>query len=135
MIVSLHVATGAAGGALLRGRAAALAVGPLLHVAGDRIPHRDIPSRRFEIATGVAGVLALAGRLGPLHPATLGALAASAPDAEHLFRLPRPGGRKLFPSHRVAGWHRAGGMSTALQLVLAGVLLGAVLAAGRGGGR
>lgn len=129
MIVSLHVATGAAAGALLGSRAAALAVGPLLHVAGDRIPHEDIQSHRFETACGAGGIALLALMRGPLDPATLGAISASLPDAEHMFRLPRPQGRKLFPSHRFPGWHREGSFLPAgVQLAAAAILLGIVLA-------
>ena len=126
--MSLHVATGAAVGALSRSRAAALALGPLAHLAGDRMPHHDIPSRRFEAATGVAAILLLAATRGPLDPATLGAVAASAPDVEHAVRLPRPSGRKLFPSHRVHGWHRSGGVPVTAQLVAAGVIVGLISA-------
>jgi hypothetical protein len=129
VIVIAHVATGAVAGRVLGSRVGALASGPLLHLVGDRIPHTDIPSRPFEIGTGSLGVVALAGRLGPIHPATLGAVAACLPDVEHLFPFPRPGGRKLFPSHRFHGWHRAGGLPAWLQLVGAGVILGAILAA------
>jgi hypothetical protein len=128
VIVSLHVATGAAAGALAGTRARALALGPLLHLAGDRMPHRDIPSRRFEIVSGLAGLAAVAAVRGPLDPAVVGAVASSVPDIEHVVRLPRPGGRKLFPSHRVHGWHRSGGVSAPVQLLIAGILLGTVLA-------
>jgi hypothetical protein len=131
MFVSLHVATGAAAGALTRSRAAAIALGPLLHLLGDRMPHQDIASRRFEVRSGVVLALALAVRHGPLSPVTLGALASSAPDIEHIVRLPRPGGRKLFPSHRVHGWHRAGGVPAWAQLLAAGLILGAVLGSRR----
>ena len=131
MIVSLHVATGAAAGALAGTRPRALALGPLLHLAGDRMPHKDIPSRRFEIVSGVAMLCAVAAARGPLDPAVVGAVAASVPDVEHVLRLPRPGGRKLFPSHRVHGWHRSGGVSAPVQLLVAGILLGAVLASRR----
>ena len=130
MIVSLHVATGAAVGAATGSRALALVLGPLAHAAGDRMPHHDLTSRRFEIASGVAAVVLLAATRGPLDPAVLGALAASAPDVEHVVPLPRPGGRKLFPSHRFFGWHRSGGVSGATQLVAAGALLGALAATG-----
>jgi hypothetical protein len=130
LIVSMHVATGAAGGLLTGSRAAAAVVGPLLHFLGDRVPHEDIASRRFEIATGVGGVLALALARGPFDPATVGAVASAAPDLEHVLPLPRPGGRKLFPSHRRPGWHRAGGVSAEAQLLIAGWLLGMVLRAG-----
>lgn len=128
MIVSLHVATGALAGAASGSKLGAILVGPFVHVLGDRMPHRDIPSRRFEIASGAAAVLALMSLRGPLDPATLGALAASMPDVEHVLRLPRPGGRKLFPSHRFHGWHRAGGVPASAQLALAGIILGALLA-------
>jgi hypothetical protein len=128
VIVSLHVATGAAAGALADSRLAALAVGPVLHLAGDVMPHQDIPSTRFELVSGVGAVLLLAARRGPLHPAVFGALAASIEDLEHVLRLPRPGGRKLFPSHRHEGWHNRGGVPAWVQLVAAGAIIGALLA-------
>ena len=59
MIVSLHVASGAAGGALTRSRPGAIALGLVLHALGDTIPHHDIESRRFEIWSGVVCALAL----------------------------------------------------------------------------
>jgi hypothetical protein len=124
VIVAVHVASGAAIGALAPSRRVAAVLGVASHALGDRIPHIDIGSRRFEIASGIAGVLLLAATDGPFGRATVGALAASAPDVEHVLRLPRPGGRKLFPSHRVPGWHRPGGVSASVQLVAAGVTLG-----------
>jgi hypothetical protein len=127
MIVSLHVASGAAAGVLLEWRLGALVAGPVLHLLGDRMPHHDIPSRRFETWTGVGALALVALRHGPLSAATLGAVAASLPDVEHVLRLPQPGGRKLFPSHRVLGWHRTGGVPAWAQLVAAGLLLGFVL--------
>ena len=127
MIVTLHVATGAAAGALLGSRKKALAAGVVLHALGDHMPHHDINSRRFEVGSGLAAVCALALRYGPTSPAVVGALAASAPDIEHVVPLPQPGGRKLFPSHRVEGWHRAGGVPAWAQLVAAGAILGLVL--------
>jgi hypothetical protein len=128
VIVSMHVATGAVGGLLTGSRTGAALLGPVLHFVGDRIPHQDIASRPFEIASGVGGVLALALTRGPSDPTTVGALASAAPDLEHVVRLPRPGGRKLFPSHRNPGWHPPGGVSATVQLLVAGALLGAVLA-------
>jgi hypothetical protein len=128
VIVSLHVASGAAVGLVAPSRAAALALGAAAHFLGDRVPHHDIPDRRFEIWSGAAALTAVAVRRGPFDPATVGAAAASAPDLEHVMRLPRPGGRKLFPSHRIRGWHRSGGLPTWSQLLLAGILLGLVLA-------
>jgi hypothetical protein len=133
MIVSLHVASGAALGAAAPSRRAAIVLGLLSHALADRIPHQDIPSRRFELRSGVALLLLVALRRGALDGATIGAAAASAPDVEHVLRLPRPGGRKLFPSHRFHGWHRPGGVPSWLQLLLAGVLVGNVLSPERRG--
>jgi hypothetical protein len=128
VIVSLHVATGGLVGALAGSRTRAALLGLAAHAAGDRVPHRDLPSRRFETASGTAGLLLLAASRGPLDPAVIGAVAASVPDVEHVLRLPRPGGRKLFPSHRLYGWHRSGGLPVWLQLVAAGALLGGLAA-------
>jgi len=91
------------------------------------VPHRDIRSRRFEIGSGLALLGLLAVSRGPLDPAVIGACAASAPDLEHVLPLPRPGGRKLFPSHRIRGWHREGGLPGWLQLAAAGAIAGSLL--------
>ena len=131
MIVSLHVATGAAGGALVRSRSGALLLGLALHGLGDAVPHHDIESQGFEIGSGATALLALAARYGPFHPVTIGAAAASAPDIEHVQPLPRPGGRKLFPSHRVEGWHRDGGLPAWAQLAAAGTNLAVLLGSRR----
>jgi len=128
VIVSLHVATGGAAGALTRSRTAALLLGPVLHALGDVIPHRDIPSRAFEVGSGVACAAALLARYGPLSPVTIGALAASAPDLEHV--LPRLGERELFPSHRFKGWHREGGVPAWAQLAAAATILALLLRRG-----
>ena len=125
MIVALHVATGAAAGAASGSRLAALLLGPILHLAGDRLPHQDIHSRPFEIGSGLAGVLLLTTRRGPLDPATLGAVASSAPDLEHVLPFLRPGRRKLF--HDRLGWHRSGRFPAALKLLLAVAILGALI--------
>ncbi len=126
MIVALHVATGAAAGAASKSRLAALLLGPIIHLAGDRLPHQDFRSRRFEIGSGVAGIVLLALRRGPLDAATLGAAASSAPDLEHVLPFLRPGGRKLF--HDRLGWHRAGRFPAYLQLLVAVGILGALIA-------
>jgi hypothetical protein len=126
VIVSLHVATGAAAGALAGSRRHALLLGPALHLAADCVPHEDIPSRRFEIGSGLASVALLAARRGPFDAATLGALAASAPDLEHVFPWLRPRGRKLF--HGRGGRRRSGEFPAKLQLLLAGVILGLLVA-------
>jgi hypothetical protein len=69
-------------------------------------------------------VAALAAARGPLDPVVVGAVAASVPDVEHVLPLPRPGGRKLFPSHRIRGWHKSGGLPASVQLLAAGAILG-----------
>lgn len=130
MIVSLHVATGALGGALVGSRLAAVPLGLALHVAGDVLPHRDFPSRGFEVATGIVGVLALGLRRGFGDPATVGAIAASIPDLEHILPLPRPGSRKIFPSHRWPALHQAGGVSAEAQLAVACAVVAALVARG-----
>jgi hypothetical protein len=133
VIVSLHAATGAAMGAAVGSRTAAALLGIPLHLAGDRVPHRDIHDRNFELVSGLVLVGLLAARRGVTDNATVGALSACAPDIEHVVRLPRPGGSKLFHGRR--GWHRAGGLPTGVQLLLAGALIGALLAPGRSGVR
>jgi hypothetical protein len=124
VIVSLHVATGALAGSLAGSRGRALLLGLATHAAGDALPHQDIGSRRFETVSGVAALALLAARRGPLDPAVLGAVGGSIPDLEHVLPVPRPGGRKLFPSHRVRGWHRAGGVPAWAQVLAAGAILG-----------
>jgi hypothetical protein len=128
VIVAVHVASGALAGALLGSRRAAVPVGLALHVAGDLVPHRDFGSRPFELGSGVVGVLALAVTRGFGDPATLGAIASSAPDLEHVLPLPRPRGRKLFPSHRWESLHRRGGVSPGAQLAVSVGALAALIA-------
>jgi hypothetical protein len=123
-----HVASGAAGGALAGSGLRALAAGPVLHFLADVVPHEDIASRRFELVSGAAGLLLLARAFGPLDRRTLGALASSLPDIEHGVRLPRPGGRKLFPSHRWGGGHGRHWVPVWAQLLAAGGLLGGLVA-------
>jgi hypothetical protein len=94
----------------------------------DAIPHWDIASRRFEFRSGGLMLAGLVLLRGPLDATVFGAAASSLPDVEHVVRLPRPRGRKLFPSHRWHGWHRAGGVPASAQLVAAGFLFGALVA-------
>jgi hypothetical protein len=124
VIVSLHVATGAAMGAAVRSRPLALLLGPALHVAGDRVPHEDIPDRSFEIGSGLVALALLARRRGSLDAAVIGGAAAAMPDLEHVAPWLRPRGEKLF--HRGGGRHGAG-ISAEAQLLLAGSLLGWLL--------
>ena len=126
MIVSLHAATGATLGAAVRSPLLAALLGIPLHLAGDRVPHHDIHDRGFEIQSGLVVVALLALRRGITDAATIGAAAACAPDLEHVIRLPRPGGSKLFHGRR--GWHRSGGLSARTQLLVAGFLVGRLLA-------
>jgi hypothetical protein len=82
--------------------------------------------RRFEIRSGLASVALLAARRRPLDPATLGVVAASAPELEHVFPSLRPCGEKVF--HGSRGWHRSGAFPAKLQLLLAGAILSLLLA-------
>jgi hypothetical protein len=125
VIVSLHVATGAALGAVVRSRPLALLLGPPLHVAGDRVPHEDIPDRSFEIGSGLVALALLAARRGPLDSAVIGGAAASMPDLEHIVPWLRVRGEKVF--HRGPGRHGVG-ISAERQLLLAGTVVGLLLA-------
>ena len=129
MIVSLHVATGAATGLAVRSRLRALLLGPAVHIAADRVRHEDIASRRFEIVSGLACIALLALRRGPLDASTLGAVSASAPDLEHVVPWLRPRGKKLF--HGGLGSDPPGGLPTSLQLVVAGAIVGLLASYGR----
>ncbi|HZT94441.1 MAG TPA: hypothetical protein VE985_08195 [Gaiellaceae bacterium] len=125
VVVSLHVATDAALGAVVRSRPLALLLGPPLHIAGDRVPHEDIPDRSFEMASGLVAIGLLAARRGPLDPAVLGGAAAAMPDLEHLAPWLRVRGETLF--HRGRGRHGVG-ITVEAQLLLAGALVGFLLA-------
>jgi hypothetical protein len=127
VIASLHVATGAVTGAVLGSRARAAAAAPLLHLALDLVPHEDVASHRFELVSAGGALAAIALARGPLDAATLGAALSAAPDLEHLRRFPRPGGRKLFPSHRLRGRHRGPRVPVWVQLSVAAALLALVL--------
>lgn len=121
----MHAATGATMGAHVRSRKAAALLGIPLHLAGDRVPHRDIPDRRFEIGSGLLVVALVAARRGLTDTATIGAVTTCLPDVEHLLPLPRPGGSKLFHGRR--GWHRSGPLSARAQLLAAAALLTKIL--------
>jgi hypothetical protein len=123
VIVAMHVAAGAAVGSLAGSRGRAIVLGFAVHGVQDAIPHQDVPSRRFEIASGVGLLGLLAFRRGLFDPAVMGAAACAAPDLEHVLPLPRPGGRELYPSHRVEGWHNEGGLPAWTQLAVAGVIV------------
>ena len=125
MIVSLHVALGGAAGALVRSRPLALLLGPALHVAGDRVPHEDIPDESFEIGSGVVALGVLAARRGLFDPVVLGGAACAMPDLEHVVPWLRPRGEMLF--HRGGGRHGAG-VSAEAQLLVAGAVVGLLLA-------
>src|SRR5205807_9293363 len=109
VIVSLHVATGGAAGALLRSRPLALLLGPALHLAGDQVPHEDIPDRSFEIGSGLVALGLLAARCGPPHPAVLGGAAAAPPRPQRLLPRPPPaGGERCHRGRRPGAGSAAG---------------------------
>jgi hypothetical protein len=122
MIGALHVATGAATGELTRSRPAAVALGPILHLASDRVPHRH-PRWAVDCLVGVGALAYVVYRRGITDVTTLGALAAIAPDLKHLRRTPR----------RRRPWWRRGkphGLQVRVQLALAVVLLAPLARAG-----
>jgi hypothetical protein len=125
VIVSLHVALGGAAGALVRSRRLALLLGPPLHVAGDRVPHEDISDRSFELGSGLVALGLLAARRGPLDPAVLGGATCAMPDLEHIVPWLRLRGEMLF--HRGGARHGVG-VSAEAQLLLAGTVVGLLLA-------
>jgi hypothetical protein len=126
VIVAAHVATGALLGAATDDRAVAAIGGLALHAAGDAVPHEDFESLRLETGLGLGLLAALAIRRGFTDPAVVGAAFSAAPDLEHV--IPRPGHDrpKLFPSHRLDGWHHGGGIPAPLQLAAALVIVGAL---------
>ena len=125
MIVAMHVASGALAGALAGSRSRAAVLGPLLHGVLDAVPHQDIPSRRFEEASGVAALLLLASRRG-IDAAVVGGALSAAPDLEHVLPLPKPGGKGLFPSHRLPHGGDGRVVPAWAQLALAAAILGAL---------
>ncbi len=127
MIVAVHVALGGVAGALAKSRGEAVLLGALTHLVADVCPHEDIDARPFEIASGVLAVAALASRYGSLDPVTIGAAAASAPDLEHVLPTPRPGGKRLFPSHRWQLKSRSARVPVKIQLIAASLLLAGLL--------
>ena len=111
-------------GALVRSRPLAMLLGPVLHVAGDQVPHEDIDDENFELGSGLVSLALLATRRGPFDPAVIGGAAAAMPDLEWLFPWLRPGGELLF--HRGSGRH-GGGFTARTQLLTAGALVGWLL--------
>ncbi len=127
MIVAFHVAAGAATGALSGSRVAAVALGPLLHVASDRVPHRHPASAPGECLAGVFALGLVAGGCGASSAATLGAFAGALPDLEHVVPVLRVRGAKVF--HRFPGGdrHDGTGVSAPAQMLLALLLLAPLL--------
>lgn len=114
MIVALHVATGAATGALTRSRLAATALGPPIHRASDRVPHRH-PYWAWDVVLGAAALSYVAARRGLSDAATIGALAAVAPDLKHA--LPRKRQRRRRRRRKPSG------LPVSAQLAFAAALL------------
>ena len=128
MIVALHAAIGGAAGTLTRSRVAAVALGPVLHVAADHVPHEHPEHDVWEYAGGLLTLAALARRRGVCDVSTIGAAAAVAPDLEHLVPWLRLRGRKVLHRRRRA---RDEGLSVRMQTLIAALILAPVLAARR----
>lgn len=100
LIVVFHAASGAAVGSIARSRLVSAAVGPLLHIGADRIPHDHPRHARWEYVSGLLFMGWLIRRRGLFDPATVGAASTVMPDLEHLIpRSPRRN-RKLFHARR-----------------------------------
>jgi hypothetical protein len=127
MIVALHAATGAAAGVLTRSRLAALAIGPVLHMAGDRVPHRHPAHSAWEYLAGILVIGILAERRGALDAATIGAAAAVMPDIEHVVPGLRLRGVKVFHPRPGRDRHDLTGLSARTQTLLAAVILAPLL--------
>ena len=123
----MHVATGAAAGAFAGSRTEAALAGLALHAAGDAIPHEDFDSLRFETISGLGLLALLALRRGLTDPAVIGGAFCAAPDLEHVIPHPGHSKPKRFPSHRIEGWHREGGISAPLQLLISLVIVGVLV--------
>ena len=126
LIVAFHAASGAAAGSMSKSRLAALASGPVLHMAADRVPHRHPRHNVWEYATGAVILGLLVRKRGLCDAATIGAMAAVAPDLEHLVPRRRRR-RKLFHSRPGGDRLRGEGLSVAAQLALSAALLVPVL--------
>jgi hypothetical protein len=134
VIVSLHVATGAAAGSLLRSRLGSLPLGLLLHLAGDLMPHEDIFDREFEVGSGSRRSFC-----SPLFEAR------SIPQSPVRSRRQLRTSNTLFAYRAQAaassfqviayGWHQSGGVPAPLQLLTAGFLIGLLLRRGSLDGR
>ena len=127
MIVAMHVASGAAAGAAVGSRTEAALLGLGLHAAGDAVPHEDFESLRFEVGSGLVLLGLLAVRRGLFDPAVIGGAFSALPDVEHVVPYPGHGRPKLYPSHRIDGWHREGGISAPLQLLISLVIVAFLL--------
>jgi len=95
-------------------------------VAADQVPHRHPRHEAWEVVSGLVTLGVLARKRGLFDAATIGAVAAVAPDFEHVLqrRLRR---RKLF--HRRPGRDRVGphGVSVGAQLLLSAAILAPML--------
>jgi hypothetical protein len=126
-MVVFHAASGAAAGAVTGSRLIGAAVGPLLHVIADQVPHEHPRHESWEYAGGLLVMGVLVRRRGLSDPATIGAAAAVLPDFEHL--IPRALRRNRKPLHPRTFWNGRGGrrVSVGTQLLLSTLLVLPVL--------
>src|SRR5262245_18908524 len=123
----MHVASGAMAGSAVESRGEAAVLGLILHELGDAVPHRDFPSLRFETVSGLGLLTVLALARGFTDPAVIGGALSAAHDLEHVIPHPGHDNPKLFPSHRIEGWHREGGISAPAQLLAAIVIVASLV--------
>lgn len=132
MIQLVHVATGALAGRRCSGAADAFLAGLAMHAAMDVIPHGEVHDDRFELATGAAGILAVAARHGWRSPVALAALGSVVPDMEHAPGILGLRTVALFPTHRYGalhGWEtKPLAIPAWVQAVVGGAVIGAIAA-------
>jgi len=126
-MVALHAATGAAAGGLTGSRIAAVVIGPVLHIAGDRVPHRHPRHSAWEYLAGILTIGFLAERRGVLDAATVGAASAVIPDLEHLVPGLGVRGAKVFHRRPRRNRRSPTGLSTRTQTLLAAMILAPLL--------
>lgn len=101
-------------------------------MAGDAVPHRHPDRALWEYLTGIAAIGALAQRRGIFDSATIGAVAAVLPDAEHAVLKIRIRGGKVFHRRPARDRYQSTGLSARTQTLLAALIIASLLTRGHG---
>lgn len=136
MIELAHVGSGAVAGAGFRAPLHAAIAGVIVHGLLDAAPHGEMEDEQWELASTALGLGLLLARFGARSPVFWGAVGSVLPDVEIVVPAPRPGGRRLFPTHRYDVLHSSRtplGLPAWAQAVLGGAAVGALFLAGNRG--